>query len=190
MKACWPERQGSRRSRTAEPLRRSPLRSHTGLLRERRELVPVLDEALLAGEGVAEHVALHELARGYLLEGLDRGEGAVVHALLDDDVARARVRVLGGGYTLVSRFDYFWQARMWGRIFNDTSDRINSYGNGNVQFTLNSPDNVWYVRAFARNVFNTTNTTGEYLTSSSSGLWTGVFYGDPRIIGVGVGAHF
>ncbi|HEY0104897.1 MAG TPA: TonB-dependent receptor, partial [Rhizomicrobium sp.] len=97
---------------------------------------------------------------------------------------------IGSGYNLVSRFDYYWQANMWGRIFNDTSDRLNSYGVGNLQFTLNAPDSQWYVQAFARNIFNSTNTTGEYLTSSSSGLWTGVFYGDPRIIGAAVGAHF
>jgi iron complex outermembrane recepter protein len=97
---------------------------------------------------------------------------------------------VGSGYHLVSRLDYYWQAPMFGRIFNDTADHINSWGVGSALVTLNAPDNVWYVQGYVKNLFNATNTTGEYLTSSSSGLWTGVFYGDPRTYGIQVGARF
>ena len=97
---------------------------------------------------------------------------------------------VGSGYNLVSRLDYFWQAPSWGRIFNDPADRMKAYGVANALITLNAPDNVWYVQGFARNLFGANNQTGQYLTSSSSGLWTGVFYGEPRTIGLQVGARF
>jgi outer membrane receptor protein involved in Fe transport len=96
----------------------------------------------------------------------------------------------GGGYNLVSRIDYFWEAAMFGRIFNGPADAIKSYGVMNALVTLNAPDNQWYAQVYAKNLLGGSHTTGEYLTSSSSGLWTGVFYGDPRIVGFQVGAHF
>jgi outer membrane receptor protein involved in Fe transport len=96
----------------------------------------------------------------------------------------------GGGFNLVSRVDYFWEAPMYGRIFNGPADVIRSYGVMNALVTLNAPDNEWYVQAYAKNLLGGSHVTGSYLTSSSSGLWTGVFYGDPRIVGFTVGAKF
>jgi iron complex outermembrane receptor protein len=97
---------------------------------------------------------------------------------------------VGGGFNLVSRGDFYWQAASWGRIFNDPADRMRSYSVANALFTLNAPDNAWYVSAYMRNIFGANNQTGQYLTSSSSGLWTGVFYGEPRNVGITVGARF
>ena len=97
---------------------------------------------------------------------------------------------VGGGFNLVSRGDFYWQAASWGRIFNDPADRMRSYSVANALFTLNAPDNAYYVSAYMRNIFGANNQTGQYLTSSSSGLWTGVFYGEPRNVGITVGARF
>jgi outer membrane receptor protein involved in Fe transport len=97
---------------------------------------------------------------------------------------------VGKGYNLVSRVDYFWQAPMFGRIFNTNADAIPSYGVMNALITLNAPDNRWYVQGYAKNLLGGNHVTGQYLTSSSSGLWTGVFYGDPRVVGITVGARF
>jgi len=94
------------------------------------------------------------------------------------------------GYNLVSRLDYYWQAPMFGRIFNGPADRIKSWSVANALVTLNAPDNQWYVQGYIRNLFGGNHVTGQYLTSSSSGLWTGVFYGEPRNIGITVGARF
>ena len=94
------------------------------------------------------------------------------------------------GFTLVPRVDVYWHGTMWGRIFKDAADKIKSGTEVNAQITLNSPDNVWYAQAFVKNLFDKDNITGEYLTSSSSGLWTGTFYADPRTFGVAVGARF
>jgi outer membrane receptor protein involved in Fe transport len=93
-------------------------------------------------------------------------------------------------YTLVPRIDYYWQTSMFGRIFNDPSDKIKSWGVGNAQITLNAPEGRWYVTAWMKNIANSNNVTGEYLTSSTSGLYTNAFLGDPRTFGVTAGIHF
>jgi len=97
---------------------------------------------------------------------------------------------VGKGYNLVSRVDYFWQAAMFSRIFNGPADAIPSYGTMNALITLNAPDNAWYVQGYAKNLLGGSHITGQYLTSSSSGLYTGLFYGDPRVVGITVGARF
>ncbi|HSC18619.1 MAG TPA: TonB-dependent receptor [Rhizomicrobium sp.] len=97
---------------------------------------------------------------------------------------------LGGGYTLVPRVDYYWQTGMYGRIFNDPSDKISSWGVGNAQVTLNAPDSMWYVTGWIKNFADSDNITGAYLTSSTSGLYTNAFLGDPRTYGLTAGIHF
>jgi iron complex outermembrane recepter protein len=97
---------------------------------------------------------------------------------------------LGGEFTLVPRVDFYYQTQMWGRIFEDGADKIGGYTVTNAQIQLNSPDQQWYVQAFVKNAFNKVYVTGEYLTSSSSGLYTNQFLGDPRMYGVRVGIHF
>ena len=97
---------------------------------------------------------------------------------------------MDGGYSLVPRVDYYWQSHMWGRIFHQPADLIKSWDVMNAQITLNAPDNVWYAQAFIKNVFDKTYITGEYLTSSSSGLYTNAFLGDPRTYGVRVGFRY
>ncbi|MGD0190550.1 MAG: TonB-dependent receptor [Rhizomicrobium sp.] len=97
---------------------------------------------------------------------------------------------VGSDYTLVPRVDLYWQSDMWGRVFEDPADKVQGYEITNAQIQLNSPDNVWYVQGYMKNVFNTVAVTGEYLTSSSSGLYTNQFLQDPRMYGVRVGVHF
>jgi hypothetical protein len=97
---------------------------------------------------------------------------------------------VGNDYTLVPRVDFYYQTQMWGRVFEDPADRIQGYTITNAQIQLNAPDNVWYVQGYMKNVFNTVAVTGEYLTSSSSGLYTNQFLQDPRMYGIRVGIHF
>jgi outer membrane receptor protein involved in Fe transport len=96
---------------------------------------------------------------------------------------------LSGGYNLVGRLDYYWQAHTWGRVWEDPADLIQAWDTMDALLTLNSPDSSWYVQAFIKNIFNHSNITGEYLTSSSSGLYTNAFQEDPRTYGVAVGVH-
>ena len=97
---------------------------------------------------------------------------------------------LDNGYNVVPRVDFYWQADMWGRIFNTSADKIGSWEMTNAQITLNAPENKWYVAAYVKNVFDEANITGEYLTSATSGLYTNIFLTDPRTFGIRVGAHF
>ena len=98
---------------------------------------------------------------------------------------------LGGDYSLVPRVDYYWQSAMESRVWNDQNiDRINAWDTMNAQIQLNAPDNKWYARVFATNVFDKHNPTGQYLTDATSGLFTNVFAEDPRVVGVSLGASW
>ncbi len=97
---------------------------------------------------------------------------------------------LDGGYSIVARVDYYWQDKMWGRIFNDPADAIKAWDITNALVTFNSPDKAWYVQGYIQNIFDKSNVTGEYLASSTSGLYTNAFIGDPRTYGIRVGARF
>ncbi|HEY2444234.1 MAG TPA: TonB-dependent receptor plug domain-containing protein [Rhizomicrobium sp.] len=94
---------------------------------------------------------------------------------------------IGSGYNLVGRVEYFWQSHIWGRVWEDQADLIKSWDEMNLLLTLNAPDDRWYLQGFMKNVFNNSNVTGEYLTSSSSGLYTNAFQEDPRTYGIAFG---
>ncbi len=96
-----------------------------------------------------------------------------------------------GDYSLVPRVDYYWQSAMESRVWNDANiDRIGSWDTMNAQIQLNAPDNKWYAKVFATNVFDKRNPTGQYLTDPTSGLFTNVFAEDPRVVGVSLGASW
>ena len=71
---------------------------------------------------------------------------------------------LGGDYSLVPRFDYYWNDKAFGTIFNDGADRMKAYDVMNAQIQLNAPDDFWYARAWVQNLQNKTNVTGMYAT--------------------------
>jgi hypothetical protein len=96
-----------------------------------------------------------------------------------------------GDYSLVPRVDYYWQSSMQARVMNDPgSDYIGSWDTMNAQMQLNAPDDKWYARVFATNIFDKHNPTGVYLTDPTSALFTNVFSEDPRVVGVSVGASW
>ena len=105
------------------------------------------------------------------------------------NVSAQYTQPLDGGYNLVGRVDYFWQSHMWGRVWEDPADLIHSWDTMNLLLTLNAPDDRWYAQLFMKNAFNNSNITGEYLTSSSSGLYTNAFQEDPRTFGIAFGAR-
>jgi iron complex outermembrane receptor protein len=108
---------------------------------------------------------------------------------LQVNVSAQYTQPLDNGFNLVARVDYYWQSHIWGRVWEDPADRIGSWDTMNALLTLNAPDSRWYVQGFVKNVFNHSNVTGEYLTSSSSGLYTNAFQEDPRTYGIAAGAH-
>jgi outer membrane receptor protein involved in Fe transport len=96
-----------------------------------------------------------------------------------------------GEYTLVPRMDYYWQSSMQARVMNDPgSDYIGAWDTMNAQIQLNAPDNKWYAKVFATNIFDKHNATGMYLTDPTSALFTNVFAEDPRVVGISLGASW
>jgi outer membrane receptor protein involved in Fe transport len=97
---------------------------------------------------------------------------------------------LDSGFALIGHVNWYWQAAMFGQIFNDPADRIMSYGTGDMQVTLVAPEHNWQIQGFVRNIFNSNNMTGEYLAAPTQGLFTGAFYGDPRMYGIAASVNF
>jgi hypothetical protein len=82
--------------------------------------------------------------------------------------------------------DYYWQDYSWARVFNDNPyDRLRGYTNVNLALILTN-QNGWQVMGYLKNIFNTTDITGDFLNSDDSGLTTNVFLTDPRLFGVRV----
>jgi outer membrane receptor protein involved in Fe transport len=97
---------------------------------------------------------------------------------------------LDGGYTLVPRYDFYWNASSFITVFNDPADKVSSYDNMNAQLQLNAPDNLWYARLWIKNIQDKANVTGGWVSDPSSGLFTNEFVSDPRTYGITLGAHF
>ena len=84
------------------------------------------------------------------------------------------------------RGDYYWQDYSWARVFNDNPyDRLRGYTNVNLTLIFTN-QNGWQVMGYLKNVFNSTDITGDFLNSDDSGLTTNVFLTDPRLIGIRV----
>ncbi|MFP3942507.1 MAG: TonB-dependent receptor [Alphaproteobacteria bacterium] len=94
------------------------------------------------------------------------------------------------GMTLTGRFDYYWQAHMFARIFNQPIDRIDSWDVMNAQLTLNGVDERWFLRFFIQNIEDEDNVTGQFVSDPSSGLFTNMFLLEPRLYGVTAGVRF
>ena len=82
--------------------------------------------------------------------------------------------------------DFYWQSQSWARVFNDRPyDKLRGYSNVNLALIVTSASG-WQVMGYLKNVFNTTQITGDFLNSDDSGLTTNVFLTDPRLYGVRV----
>lgn len=97
---------------------------------------------------------------------------------------------LGGGLSLVPRYDVTLTGNSTGSIFNDNADRIPAYIIQNAQVQLNGKDDRWFARAFIQNIANNNATTGLYVTDQSSGLFTNIFTLEPRRYGIAGGVKF
>ncbi len=94
---------------------------------------------------------------------------------------------LPAAYALSLRLDYYWQDKMYARLYNRRSDRVDAWDVWNAQANLLSPDRSWYLRAYVKNIGDEDNFVGMYLTSASSGLFTNIFTMEPRTYGLAIG---
>jgi iron complex outermembrane receptor protein len=130
-----------------------------------------------------------------LQAGINNGEGFAKN-LSGNELPNAPPLTVsfGAQYTLpitqdwagTLRADYYWQDYSWARVFNDNPyDRLRGYTNVNLTLIFTNQDG-WQVMGYLKNVFNTTDITGDFLNSDDSGLTTNVFLTDPRLIGIRV----
>jgi outer membrane receptor protein involved in Fe transport len=92
----------------------------------------------------------------------------------------------GNGWDAVARADYYHQSETFARIYNSAPDRINSWQNVNLTFTVANKDKGWIVDAFVKNATDETAITDFYLTDDSSGLFRNAFFTEPRTYGFAV----
>lgn len=90
----------------------------------------------------------------------------------------------------LGRVDYAYTGRTYGRNFNTPIDRISPYGIVNLTLALTNPNGKFTIRGFVQNLADSQGTTGEYVTSDSSGLFTNIFTVEPRRYGVAMGVKF
>ncbi len=95
----------------------------------------------------------------------------------------------GSDWDGLFRLDYYWQAESFSRVYNTARDQLPSWSNLNATFRLNHSDG-FYLEVFAKNITDEEVITDAYLTDDSSGLFTNVFYTEPRTIGITLGKSF
>ena len=98
---------------------------------------------------------------------------------------------LGVAYTwfwqtgsLTARWDYYWQAKSYARVFNRPGDKIDSWDQHNASLSFTSSDGRWSLTAWIRNVGNEDNVTDHYLhANESAGPFRNYFLTEPRVYG-------
>jgi hypothetical protein len=140
-------------------------------------------QALLA----ATHFATANAALGGTLTGVPRnlkgnmlGNAAPASVSMGAQYSQS----LDNGFTLTGRMEWYWRASMYGHVFNDGADRITAFHIANLFVTLTPPSGGWWLEAYAKNLGDAADINGEYLSGATSGLYTGVFYTDPRTYGL------
>lgn len=88
--------------------------------------------------------------------------------------------------TLTPRWDYYWQDDMFAREFNSAADAIESWDQHNLSLIYESFDGKWQARAWVRNIQDSNNITGHYLTADTSGFYRNYFLTEPRIWGASI----
>ena len=94
------------------------------------------------------------------------------------------------GMSLVPRVDIAFTGEQFGNVFNGNVNKIEAFTQVNAQVQLNGLDERFFVRGFIQNVFDSSSTTGLYLTDASSGLFTNIFTLEPRRYGIAAGFRF
>jgi outer membrane receptor protein involved in Fe transport len=97
---------------------------------------------------------------------------------------------IGDNYFLTPRIDYYYQGAFYASQFNRVADRVEGYGNMNLQLTFAPEDGPWYVRAFAQNVLDSDNVTGQFVHAQSLGSIVHQFIQEPRRWGGAIGVRF
>lgn len=94
-----------------------------------------------------------------------------------------RFRVLGD-YEVTARLDHFWQDDYFANEFNKPSDVIKSWDQTDAQVVVRPLAGNWYVKAFARNLFNNDDVIRRGQDGPLVGRFRSVTVLDPRVYGL------
>ena len=92
--------------------------------------------------------------------------------------------------TVVPCVDLTYTGDSYGNIFNGRINKVAGYAQANAQIQLSGVDDKWFLRGFVQNIFDSSSTTGLYVTDQSSGLYTNIFTLEPRRYGIAAGVKF
>jgi outer membrane receptor protein involved in Fe transport len=92
----------------------------------------------------------------------------------------------GNGWEAVARGDYYTQSETFARIYNSEADRIDSWKNVNLTFTVSNRELGWSIDAYVKNATDEEAITDFYLTDDSSGMFRNAFFTEPRTYGIAV----
>lgn len=95
-----------------------------------------------------------------------------------------------GNTDLTLRADLYYQGKSWARVYQDSIDRLDDWGNVNLSLTWYDPDADLSVQLYAKNLLDSEAITGTFLNSDDTGLTSNVFLQDPRIFGLVVRKGF
>jgi len=105
---------------------------------------------------------------------------------------------VGGQYThelpweasVTGRISYYYQTEMFGRMFNESRDEIDSWSQADALLRYEQTDGQLYIDFWVKNIADNDDITAHYLTDASSGNFTNVFILEPRTFGVTVGGRY
>ena len=97
---------------------------------------------------------------------------------------------LANDWHITPRADLTYTGDSFGNIFNGRINKIEGFAQANAQIQLDGADDRWFVRGYIQNIFDSSSTTGLYVTDQSSGLFTNIFTLEPRRYGIAAGVKF
>ncbi|MCK5747221.1 MAG: TonB-dependent receptor, partial [Oricola sp.] len=97
---------------------------------------------------------------------------------------------MGGDLIVTPRVDYYYQGDFYASQFNRVVDRVDGYGNLNLQLTIAPQEGPWYIRFFGQNMLDKDNVSGQFVGSQAQGNFVNQTILEPRRYGVAIGARF
>ncbi|ADG09304.1 TonB-dependent receptor [Caulobacter segnis] len=93
---------------------------------------------------------------------------------------------LSDGWSATLRGDYYRQSKQFARAYNTEYDRLKAWDNGNLTLKVEKPEWGLSIDAYVKNIGNKLPIVDAYTTDDSSGLFTNVITGEPRLYGVAI----
>ncbi len=93
---------------------------------------------------------------------------------------------LSDGWSATLRGDYYRQSKQFARAYNTAYDRLKAWDNGNLTLKVEKPEWGLSIDAYVKNIGDKLPIVDAYTTDDSSGLFTNVLTGEPRLYGIAI----